>query len=126
MAGPDRLVRLGIDTRRDSDERATNARRGSALGLVGRVQHDEGAELGCEPKLLVRLVVAVDDEPVACQSRGPCECELTERRDVRAEPFLGEEPQQGDVGERLRAVDDRASPTTRRKSRARSRRVRSQ
>ena len=55
------------------------------------------------------------------QSRGLRERELAERRDVRAEPLLGEQPQEGHVRERLRAVDDQrvARDPTKEPSRAR-------
>ena len=106
VAGPDRFVRVGLDAGRDADERTPDARSGGALRLVRRVEHDERAGLRRGRELLVGLVVAVDDEPVAREPGRPRERELAERRDVRAEPLLGEQPQQRDVRERLRPVDD--------------------
>ena len=106
MPGPDRVMRRRVDTGRHPDHGARDSGGCRALRLVGSVQHDERAELGGEPELLVRFVVAVDDEPVARQSRGLRERELAERRDVRAEPLFGEQAQEGHVRERLRAVDD--------------------
>ena len=43
VAGADRLVRLRLDSRRDADENAADARGGSAPGLVERVEDDERA-----------------------------------------------------------------------------------
>ena len=64
------------------------------------------ARSGGSSELLVGLVVAVEDEPVAGNACAQRELQLTERRDVGAEPFRGEEPQQRDVRERLRPVHD--------------------
>ena len=57
-------------------------------------------------QLLVGLVVAVHEQPVAVDARAPREGELAERRDVGAEALLGQQPHHRDVRERLRAVDD--------------------
>ncbi len=86
----------------------TSTRRDAGLGrpldLVERVDHHEPcAGLGRGAQLLVALVVAVHDEPLAGDSRRPRERQLPERRDVGAEPLLGEQPQQRDVRERLDA-----------------------
>ncbi len=48
----------------------------------------------------------MEDEPLSGNLRRPRERELAERGDVGAGSLLGEQPQQGDVRERLRAVDD--------------------
>src|SRR5438132_275614 len=57
-------------------------------------------------ELLLRLVVAVEDQPLPGNPRRPREGELAERRDVRAGSLLREQPQERDVRERLRPVDD--------------------
>ena len=106
MAGADRLVRLRLDSRRDADDDAADAGGGRAPGLVERVEDDERAGLGRRAQLLVRLVVPVHEQPLALDPRPLCERELAQRGDVRAEPLLGEQAHQRDVGERLRPVDD--------------------
>jgi hypothetical protein len=99
-------VRLRLDAWGDAYQNASNARLGSARRFVRRVQHDQRACVGGRAKLLVRLVVAVDDEAPTLDPGPLGEPELTESRDVRAEPLLGEQPHHGDVGERLRPIDD--------------------
>ena len=106
VAGADRLVRLCLDARRDADEHAANAGGGSPFGLVERVEDDERAGVGGGAQLLVRLVVAVHEQPLAVDPRRPRERELAEGRDVGAESLLREQPQQRDVRERLRPIDD--------------------
>ena len=106
-------------TRRDS--------RGSrTLRLVERVEDDERAGAGSGGELLVRLVVPVHEQPVAVDPGALREGELAERRDVGAEPLLGEQPHHRDVRERLRPVDDERPGAARRKSAARARSVSSQ
>ena len=65
LARPDGLVRVGVDPRRDPDERAAHARGAGPLDLLERVEHDEPAGGGGGAQLLVGLVVAVNDEPLA-------------------------------------------------------------
>ena len=48
----------------------------------------------------------MEDEPLAGDARAPGELELAESGDVRPEPFAGEQPQERDVRDRLRPVDD--------------------
>jgi hypothetical protein len=48
----------------------------------------------------------VDDQPLALDPGRAREPELAERRDIGADPLLGEQAQDGDVGERLRSVED--------------------
>ena len=65
-------------------------------------------------ELVVALVVAVHDEAVAGDARPPGRsADLAERRDVGAEPLLGEEPQERDARERLRPVADERHPARR-------------
>ena len=102
----DRAVRHGLDARRQPHEHAAHAGRGRRLRLARPVEHDERARLGRGAQLLVRLVVAVEDEPLAGDAGRLRERELAERRDVGADSLLREQPQQRDVRERLRPVDD--------------------
>ena len=106
MAGADRLVGLGLDAGRHAHEGPPDSRRRSPLGLVERVEHDERTNLGSGAQLLVRLVVAVEEDLPALDPSRSREGELPERRDVGADPLLREQPQQRDVRERLRPVDD--------------------
>ena len=106
VRGLDRLVRVGLDARRDSDQAALRAERACALELVERVEHDQRAGLRRPAQQLVLLVVPVDHEPVAGDAGAARELELADRRDVRAEALLGEELQHRDRREGLRAVDD--------------------
>ena len=77
-------------------------------------------------ELLVRLVVAVEEDPLAGDLRGLREGELAERRDVGADALVGEHAQQRDVRERLRPVDDERAGAAAAYARACARRVSSQ
>ena len=55
---------------------------------------------------LVRLVVAVDHQPLGRDAGVLREAQLAEGRHVGAEPLVGEQAQDRDVRERLRPVDD--------------------
>ena len=107
VPGSNSVVRRGVDTRCDPDERTRDSRGRGALRLVGGVEHDEGSELACEPQLFVGLVVAVNHDAVAAEPRRLRERELAERRDIRTEALLGEQAQQRHVREGLRPVDHR-------------------
>ena len=81
---------------------AAAARPASSL----RVEHDR-----CTDRRRLRqeglvLVVAVDDEVAAAEARGTRERELAGGGDVRADPRLVQQAEQGDVGERLRPEED--------------------
>ncbi len=78
VAGADRLVRLGLDARRDAHEHPADAGLGSARRLVERVDRDQRARVGRGTQLLVRLVVPVHDQPVALDPRPARERELAE------------------------------------------------
>ena len=106
VGGLDRAVRDGLDARRQAHEHAPHAGGRRRLRLTGRIEDDERIRLRSRAQLLLRLVVAVEDEPLARNSRRPRERELAERRDVGADALLAEQPQQRDVRERLRPVDD--------------------
>ena len=106
VAGGDRPVRVGVDPRRDAHEHAAHAGGGRALGVVGSVEHDETAGLGRLNQFFVRLVVAVQHDRVAADAGPPRVRELAERRGLRSEALLREHTQDGDVGERLHAVED--------------------
>ncbi len=90
MPGPDRLVRLRLDARRHANEHAGDAGLGRPRRLVGSVENDECTRSGGRTQLLVRLVVSVHDEAVTLDPGALREGQLAERRDVGAEPFLGE------------------------------------
>ena len=106
VGGPDLLVGVRVDSRRDPHERSPHAGRRRPLRLVERVEHDEAhVRLRGGPQLLVALVVAVHDDPLAGDTCPAGELELPERRDVGAEALGREQPQQLDVRERLQAVE---------------------
>ena len=79
-------MRHCLDARRQADEDAPHSRGGRRLRLARRVEDDERARLRGRPQLLLRLVVAVEDEPLARDPRRPRKRELAERRDVGAAP----------------------------------------
>src|SRR6266550_3758214 len=85
------------------------SRRAGARGLVRSVEHHGDTERRGSAKLLVGLVVAVEQDLLARDSGGLCEFELAERRDIGSDALLAEHPQQGDVRERLRPVHDERS-----------------
>ena len=91
VPGSDRLVRVDVDPGRDPHEQPLEAGSTRAGELLDRVEHDvcDGSVRG-SLELLVRLVVPVHDQPPAGNARPLREAELTESRDVRAEPFLAE------------------------------------
>ena len=62
--------------------------------------------LGRRLELFVRLVVAVEQDLLAPHPCAQRELELTARGDVGPQTLRGEEPEQRDVGERLRPVHD--------------------
>ena len=107
MSGANRLVRVGLDSRRDARKHALHRRGACTVELLDRVEHDiGGAGFRGRAQLLVRLVVAVDDEPLGRNTGGLGEPELAQCRDVGAQPFFRQEPHDHDVRERLRSVDD--------------------
>jgi hypothetical protein len=107
VPGADRLVRLGFDSRRHADENAPNAGGRGALDLVEGVDDDEaGAVFGRGPQLVVGLVVAVHDEALGRHAGLERERELAQGGHVGAEPFVGEQPEECDVGKGLRPVGD--------------------
>ena len=106
MGRLDRLVRVGLDPRRDPDQESRRAARAGAVELRERVEHDQRVGSGRASQQLVLLVVAVDDEALARDAGAQSECELAGRRDVGAETLLCEEPQERQRGEGLRAVHD--------------------
>ena len=87
-AGVDRLVRDRLDARREPHEHALDAGGGGALGLVGRVEHDGRVRPRRGAQLLVGLVVAVEEDPLAVEPGLARERELAERRDVGADALL--------------------------------------
>jgi hypothetical protein len=99
-------VRDGLDTRSQPYEDAPDARRRRSCSLPGGVEDHKRLRLGRGAQLLARLVVSVEHDSIAGNAGCPCEGELAERGDVGADTVLREQPQQRDVGERLRPVDD--------------------
>ena len=89
VGGADRLVRVRVDPGRDAHEHSPHAGRGRALRLVERVEHDEArVRLGGGPQLLVALVVAVHDDPLAGNARrgGRTRARRASRRRRRSPP----------------------------------------
>ena len=105
----DRLVRDRLDARGEADEDAPYAGGRRAGRLVGCVEDDGRAGLAGRAQLVVRLVVAVEEDPLARQAGRLRERELAERGDVGAEALLGEDAEERDVRERLRPVDDQGA-----------------
>ena len=106
VRGLDRLVGDRFDAWSESHEDALHSGGGCARRLVGRVEDDRRAGLGCGAELLVRLVVPVEEDPAGVHPRLERERELAQGRDVGADALFGEQPEERDVRERLRAVDD--------------------
>ena len=106
VRGLDRLVRDRLDARRQPDEHASHAGRGRRAGSSGASSTTVAPASAAAAQLLVRLVVAVEEDALAGDARRLREGELAERRDVGADALVGEHPQQRDVRERLRPVDD--------------------
>ena len=103
-------------TRRD-------ARARGELRLVRRVEHDRRADRRRRVEERLVLVVAVDDELVAVEPGRAGERELARRGDVGADALLAQQPQQRDVGERLRPEDDAPVVADGRAERARTARA---
>ena len=98
-------MRVGFDSERHANEHASDTFRRGSLGFVA-VQDDRRSRRGCSAELLVRFRVSVQNELLALDSRRACERELPQGRDVRADALLGEDPHDGNVRKRLRAVED--------------------
>ena len=100
-------MRLGLDAGRDADEHRLDAGRPRSGGFVERVEDDECAGSGRGAQLVVGLVVAVEDDPLAGRRPRAARTRARPRVETSApSPSLGEQPQQRDVRERLRPVDD--------------------
>ena len=106
MGGPHRLVRDGFDARSQPHEHAAHAGRSCAGRLVWGIEDDRRPRLGCGVQLLVRLVVAVEEDPVARQACRQRVGELAQGGHVGADALVGEHLQERHVRERLRPVDD--------------------
>src|SRR3954471_23514528 len=77
VSGADRLVRVRVDTGRDAHEHPLDARAPRTFKLFDGVEdHVRGARLGRRTGLLVRLVVAVHDDPLAGNPGALREAEL--------------------------------------------------
>ena len=106
VRGLDRLVRLRPDAGREPQEHPPRARARRPRHLVLGVEDDERAGRRGGLELLVRLVVPVEEQPLAAEAGAERELELAEGRDVGAEPLLPEEPQHGHVRKGLDAEGD--------------------
>ena len=106
MRRSDRVVRLGLDSRGEPDEHGLDACLLGPPDLLQCVEHDERAGPSGRLQLAVRLVVPVEHEAFARDPGAQRKLELPERGHVCAEPLGCEQAQQGDVGERLRPVDE--------------------
>ena len=114
----DRLVGVRVDSERDPDERLLDAGGRRELRLVGRIEHDRSVlHRGLAQERCV-LVVAVDDELAAREPGGSREGELTRGGDVGSDSLVAEDAEDGDVGERLRAVEESSVWSRRRAQRA--------
>ena len=115
---------LRFDSGRDADEDRLHAGGAGACRFVQCIEHDERARRGSRAQLLVRLVVAVENEPVARDAGPQRELQLAARGDIGTKPFRGEESHQCDVRKRLRPVhDERVRIHTRVRVRAREDRL---
>ena len=106
LRGLDRTMGIGLDPRRDPDQNGFDPGRPRPVAFVECVEDDQSARGRRGAELLVRLVVPVEDDAVARHACSQRELELAACRDVGAEAFAGEQPQQGDVRKRLRPVHD--------------------
>ena len=77
-----------------------------ARRLVLRVEHDCRRGLRGSMQLVVRLVVAVEEDALGRDAGRPREGELAEGRHIGADAFVREHAQQLDVRECLRPVHD--------------------
>ena len=117
MPRHDRLVRVGIDAQRDADEDASNTRSCSECGLVGRVEHDWRVFFCGVAEQRVVLVVPVHHDLGSGEPGAARERELARRGHVGADALAAEQSQHGDVGKRLRSVEDTAMLAGRRSQR---------
>ncbi len=111
MPRDDRLVRVGVDTQRDADEDAPDARGCRERDLVGCVEHDRRVFFGGVAEQRVVLVVPVHDDLGSGEPGAARERELARRGHVGADALVAEQSQHGDVRKRLRSVEDTALRT---------------
>jgi len=97
---------LGLDAGRQPDEHRLDAALLRPCDLLECVEHNERAHLRGHRQLGVGLVVAVEDQPLCGNAGTQRELQLAQCRHVRTEPLGREQPQEGDVREGLRPVDD--------------------
>ncbi len=103
----DRAVRDRLDAGRQADERAPHARGRGAGRLVLGVEHDRDAGLGGCAQLVVGLVVAVEEDPLApgCPASSANASSPSVETSAPT-PSSASTSQERDVRERLRPVDD--------------------
>ena len=97
VRGLDRTVCIRLDAGSDTDQNRLDAGRTRTGDFVERVEDDQRARSCRSAKLVVRLVVAVEDDAVAGHGCAQCEFQLAECRDIGPEPVGGEQTQQRDV-----------------------------
>ncbi len=86
-----RLVRVGLDARRDADQEARRAERLGTLELLERVEHDQRAGGGRTEQQVVLFVVPVHDQALSRNTGSFGELELARGRNVGTESLLGEQ-----------------------------------
>ena len=106
MSRADRFVGVRVHAERDPDQHPLDTGGRGEARLVPRVEHDRRADLRRLPQERLVLVVAVDDEVAAREAGGTRERQLAGGGDVRADARLVQQPEHGDVGERLRPEED--------------------
>ena len=87
----DRAVGDRFDPWRQPHEHAAHLCDRRRVRLADRIQYDERVRVGRRTQLRFRLVVAVEDDPLAGNARGASERELAEGRDVGTDTFLCEQ-----------------------------------
>ena len=123
MCRPDRVVRLRLDLGRQAHEDACDTCHLRPRDLLERVEHDEPARSCGSPELLVGLVVAVENEPVAGNACAQRELQLTERRDVGSHPSAASSRSSATFANAFVPYTTSASRSTRAYARARARTV---
>ena len=108
LAGRDEGVRVRPDARRDAQHDLLTGRDSlEPLDLVERVEHDMADALGARVlELLLRLVVAVQVDPLGREPALQRQVQLAAGRDVAREPLLREQAVRGGGRKRLARVDD--------------------
>ena len=106
-AGLHRLVRVGLDPRRHAHEEARRADGPRPVELVERVEHDQRAESDRAAQISSSSLLFpwITSRSPGMPARS-AKASSPSRRDVGAEPLLGEQAQDRERRERLRPEDD--------------------